>query len=73
MYLLIPLVSAFTGCAFGSQEFTITKIESINGTYSLSHEKAKDGEDITITTIACALVLGIVTNILLNKIKKKAE
>ncbi|MBO5882895.1 MAG: uracil-xanthine permease [Clostridia bacterium] len=28
---------------------------------------------ITITTIACALVLGIVTNILLNKIKKKAE
>ena len=28
---------------------------------------------ITITTIACALILGIVTNILLNKIKKKAE
>ena len=28
---------------------------------------------ITITTIACALVLGIVTNIILNKIKKKAE
>ena len=28
---------------------------------------------VTITTIACALILGIVTNILLNKIKKKAE
>ena len=28
---------------------------------------------VTITTIACALILGIVTNILLNKIKNKAE
>ena len=28
---------------------------------------------VTITTIACALILGIVTNILLNKIKTKAE
>ena len=27
---------------------------------------------ITITTIACALILGIVTNILLNKFKKPA-
>ena len=29
--------------------------------------------DVTLTTIACALILGIVTNILLNKIKKPAE
>ena len=28
---------------------------------------------VTITTIACALILGIVTNILLNKINKNAE
>ena len=28
---------------------------------------------VTITTIACALILGIVTNILLNKFKTKAE
>ena len=28
---------------------------------------------VTITTIACALILGIVTNILLNKINRKAE
>ena len=28
---------------------------------------------VTITTIACALILGIVTNILLNKFKKKAD
>ena len=28
---------------------------------------------VTITTIACALVLGIITNILLNKIKTKTE
>ena len=28
---------------------------------------------VTVTTIACALILGIVTNILLNKIKTKAE
>ena len=29
--------------------------------------------EVTITTIACALILGIVTNILLNKLKTKAE
>ena len=28
---------------------------------------------VTVTTIACALILGIVTNILLNKINQKAE
>ena len=28
---------------------------------------------VTITTVACALILGIVTNILLNKMKTKAE
>ena len=28
---------------------------------------------ITITTVACSLILGIVTNILLNKFKKKAD
>jgi len=50
MFLLIPFVSIFTGCS--SQEFTITQIESINGSYTLSHEKAKNGEDITITAVA---------------------
>jgi len=52
MFVLIPLVSIFKGCVFSSQEFAITKVESINGSYTLSHEKAKDGEDVTITTIA---------------------
>lgn len=52
IFALFPLISIFTACSFGAQEFTITQIESENGTYTLSHEKAKDGEDVTIVATA---------------------